>query len=193
MQQHVSPDESETGKVLIVDDEEDEVLLFESYLNSKYDVVTATSGPKALQKIDDSVDVVLLDRRMPDMSGDEVLGILREDWPDVQIAMVTGVKPSEEVMDMAFDDYITKPVDESEIVGLVDTLMMRRGYHRASQRFFRLVAKKTALEEVEKTNTGEYAKIVKDLIETRDEIEEILNTMTPEEVVDVSDDDLDLF
>lgn len=189
LQQTVDEQDSDNGKVFIIDDEEDMVILFESYLDHKYEVETATSGPKALQKIDRSTDVVLLDRRMPEMSGDEVLGILREEGMDVQVAMLTGVKPSEDIVDLPFDDYMTKPVDEPDVVGLVDTLMTRKEYHKASQKFFRLVSKKAALEQVEKTSSDEYKQIVNELVELRNEIDDILDEITPNEVFDVTDGD----
>lgn len=118
------------------------------------------------------------------MSGDELLGILREKGLDVQIAMVTGVKPSEEVMEMPFDDYLVKPVEEPEVLGLVDTLMTRKQYHRASQRFFRNISKISALEQANRTDTEEYGQLVEQTAELRDQIDEILDDINPESLLD---------
>ena len=165
--------------VFVVDDEEDIILFYKGILEDEYHVRAATSGPEALQKIDCSVDVVLLDRTMPEMSGDELLGILREEGLDVQIAMVTSVKPTEEVVDIPFDGYMTKPVTGNEVLGLVNTLMTRKEYHRASQELFRCVSKKTALEEANCDSSGEYEELVGEIAELREHIQSILNDISP--------------
>lgn len=174
----VSTDAEEV--VLVVDDEEDMILLYEGILEDHYRVRTATGGPEALQKIDCSVDVVLLDRAMPEMSGDEILGVLREEGVEVQVAMVTSVKPTEEVVDMPFDGYMTKPITESEILGLVNTLMTRKEYHRASQEFFRCLSKIAALEEGGCETSDEYKQLVEQSAELRTQIDSILDDVTPE-------------
>lgn len=63
--------------VLAVDDEPDLAELYRVYLDATYDVRIATGGEEALSMMDESVDVVLLDRRMPEMSGHEVLEAIR--------------------------------------------------------------------------------------------------------------------
>lgn len=172
--------DSEQSTVFVVDDEEDMILLYEGFLGGEYNVQTATSGPEALQKIDSSVDVVLLDRTMSEMSGDEVLGIIREEGLEVQVAMVTSVKPTEEVVDMPFDGYMTKPVTGNEVLGLVDTLMTRKEYHRASQEFFRCLSKIAALEEGSCESSEDYEKLVGQSVELRTQINGILDDVTPE-------------
>lgn len=169
--------------VFIIDDEDEMIVLLEDYLNDHYTVKSETDAARALQKIDCTVDVVLLDRKMPEISGDEALGLLREEGFDVQIAMITGVKPTEEIMDMPFDDYLVKPVEEPEVVGLVDTLMTRKEYHRASQRFFRNVSKVRALERVDRTDTEEYDQLIEQTAELRGEIDQILDDLNPESLL----------
>lgn len=71
------------------------------------------------------VDVVLLDRRLPDMMGEELIPEVREQNPDVGIAMVTAVHPDFDILDMGFDDYLTKPVDKHALTELVHTLSTR--------------------------------------------------------------------
>ena len=176
---HGTDDNSQNeGTVFIIDDEEEMIVLLEGYLGDHYTVESETSAARALQKIDSTVDVVLLDRKMPEMPGDEALGLLREEGFDVQVAMITGVKPTEEIMEMPFDDYMVKPVEEPEVLGLVDTLMTRKQYHRASQRLFRNVAKKKALEQVDRTATEEYDQLVEQTAKLRAEIDLILNEVS---------------
>lgn len=169
--------------VFIIDDEEEMIVLLEDYLGDDYTVESETSAARAIQKIDSTVDVVLLDRRMPEMSGDEALGILREEGFDVQVAMITGVKPTEEIMEMPFDDYMIKPVEEPEVLGLVDTLMTRKQYHRASQQLFRNVSKMKALERVDCTGSDEYEQLVVQTSELRTEIDQILDDLSPKDTL----------
>jgi CheY-like chemotaxis protein len=65
--------------VLVVDDDEDLAETCEYWLEAgQYEARVANSGEEALKVVDETVDVVLLDRRMPTLSGDEVLAELRD-------------------------------------------------------------------------------------------------------------------
>ncbi len=76
-------------KVLVVDDDRGVVEMNREWLESAgFDVIVATDGRSALKKVDGDVDVVLLDRRMPGLSGDQVAEVLRSE--DVQ-----GMPPEE--------------------------------------------------------------------------------------------------
>ena len=83
---------AEPRTVLVVDDESVVRESFSLYLESEgYAVRTASDGEEGLAAVDDDVDIVLLDRRMPDRSGDEVLAEIRARNVDCQIALVTAV------------------------------------------------------------------------------------------------------
>ncbi len=79
--------------VLVVEDEPDLADLYATWLRGEYRVRVAYGGREALEKLDDEVEVVLLDRRMPDLSGDEALKEIRERGFDCRVAMVTAVEP----------------------------------------------------------------------------------------------------
>ena len=114
--------------VLLVDDQPRVVEAFAHWLGDDYEVRRATDGEEALERVDDTVDVVLLDRRMPEMSGDEVLAALRRQNYDVRAAMVTAADPEFDLVGMEFDDYVTKPVDGEELVETVEGLLALREY-----------------------------------------------------------------
>ncbi|MDY7082664.1 MAG: response regulator, partial [Halobacteria archaeon] len=59
--------------IVVVDDEQAVADMYYEWLEGEYDVKKAYDGEEALEKIDQDTDLVLLDRRMPGMSGDEVL------------------------------------------------------------------------------------------------------------------------
>ncbi|SFF90184.1 Response regulator receiver domain-containing protein [Halopelagius inordinatus] len=113
--------------VLVVEDEEAVVEAYAMWLSDVADVRTATGGREALQLVDGDVDAVLLDRRMPDLSGDETLAEIRERGFDCRVAMVTAVDPAVDVdgVNASFDTYLTKPVTKEEIVDAVGELLER--------------------------------------------------------------------
>jgi DNA-binding response OmpR family regulator len=137
------PDLSPT--ILVVDDERDLADLYEVWLSEEYRVRTAYGGEEALDVCDNAVDVVLLDRRMPDLSGDEVLERLRDRGNDCQVVMVTAVDPDFDILGMGFDDYVTKPVDRTKLHTLVERMLTRREYDAQLRSYYRLVEQSAAL------------------------------------------------
>ncbi|MFB6270737.1 MAG: response regulator [Halobacterium sp.] len=93
-----------TATVLVVEDETPLAALYERWLSDAYRVRVANTGGDALDRFDGAVDVVLLDRRLPDRPGSEVLERIRGHDSDCQVAMVTAVEPDEDVLEMGFDD-----------------------------------------------------------------------------------------
>lgn len=164
--------------VLVVDDEPDLAELYGVYLSPVYDVRTATSGEQALTEIDTTVDVVLLDRRMPELSGAEVLAAIREEGYEARVAMLTAVEPDGEIVDMPFDDYRTKPVTKEDLVGLVEVLLHRAEYDERSQEFFALASKKAALEAAGNVGTEEYRELVTRLEAVRSEVDDTLDRLS---------------
>ncbi len=108
-------------KVLVVDDEESVRLLLQRLLQAAgYEAVTAANGKEALAVIaDGDIDVVLLDVKMPGLSGLDVLGKINTDWPDLCAIMATAVSNVEtgvEAMKLGAYDYITKPFNQDEVL-----------------------------------------------------------------------------
>jgi len=132
--------------VLVVDDEEAVADRIGRVLRDEYDVRTAYSGQSALNTFDADVDVVLLDRRLSDLSGAEVLERLRARDVRCQVAMVTAVSPDFDVLEMPFDDYVTKPLPDEETRELVARLLTRSQLDRNLQEYASLVSKRVALE-----------------------------------------------
>ncbi|MDZ7731573.1 MAG: response regulator [Natrialbaceae archaeon] len=109
--------------ILVVDDEPDVAESYALRLQGDYDVKTATGGEEALSMIDEDIDVVLLDRRMPEMSGDEVLSRIRYRNLDPSVAMLTAVEPDLDVAIMPFDDYLIKPVEREQLLSAIDRML----------------------------------------------------------------------
>ncbi|MFC7323493.1 response regulator [Halorubrum rutilum] len=164
--------------VLAVDDEPDLAELYRVYLDSAYDVRIATGGEAALERMDESVDVVLLDRRMPDLSGHEVLSAMREAGYDARVAMLTAVEPDVDIVDMPFDDYKTKPVTKEDLLTLVEVLLHRAEFDAHSQEFFALASKKAALEAAGTTGTEEYEELIERMESVRDRVDDTLDNLS---------------
>jgi DNA-binding response OmpR family regulator len=136
-------------RVLVVEDEPEVGDLFETML-SEYAVQRAHNGGEALATLDDDIDVVLLDRRMPDISGDQVLEEIDSRGIDCRVAMVSAVDPDFDVIDMGFDDYLTKPVRAEGLREAVERLRALDEYEQKYQELSSKLVTKNILE-VEKT------------------------------------------
>lgn len=118
------------NKVLIVDDTETMRMTEEMMLsNEGYEIQTAVDGVDALEKIAArKPDLVLLDIMMPRMDGIECCKRIKSDdnISDIKVVMVTTKSEYERVKE-AFaagcDDYITKPIDKTELIGKMKDLM----------------------------------------------------------------------
>ncbi|MFB6094928.1 MAG: response regulator, partial [Halodesulfurarchaeum sp.] len=136
-----------TSTVLIVDDEGGVTDAYRTYLQDEYDVRTAYSGEEALERLDETVDVVLLDRRMPNLSGDQVLEHIRAEGYNCQVAMVTAIDPDFDIVDMPFDDYVTKPVTQDELKQTVEDMLQKRTYSEKLQALYTTARKYATLQE----------------------------------------------
>ncbi|WP_430505334.1 response regulator [Haloparvum sp. PAK95] len=178
-----------SDRVLVVDDQPGLVNLYRVFLEDSRDVRTATSGSEALEAVDETVDVVLLDRRMGAISGDEVLEELRSRENDVPVAMVSAVQPDVDVLELPFDDYIVKPVEEPFLPERVDTLASYDGLDETAREYIRYAAKKAVLDAEyvgDPTKTDAYQTVVARLRDLREQLAE-----PPSHPYDGVDDDLD--
>ena len=132
--------------VLAVDDEPRVVEAFGLWLDSDYDVRTATSGEEALEIVDSDVDVALLDRQMPGLTGDDVLDELRERGLDIRVAMVTGIDPDFDIVEMPFEEYVQKPVDGDTLHDVVERLLDLEQYDDSVDELYSVIQKRVTLE-----------------------------------------------
>ncbi len=105
--------------ILVVDDEPAMVGMVAALLGEEgYQIVTAYDGETALRRhADERPDLVVLDRRLPRLSGDDVCRGIRA-VANTPILMLTGEKGSEErarLLDLGADDYLEKPFSKKEL------------------------------------------------------------------------------
>lgn len=155
---------SDDTVVLVVEDEKDLADLYSNWLSEEYEVRTAYSGEEAVEKVDEDVDAVLLDRRLPGISGDEFLKGLRQRGYDCSVAMVSAVEPDFDILEMGFDDYLVKPASKEDLLALVENMLSIEETSADTQEYFTLLSKKRALEkekaESDLRDSEEYSKVV---------------------------------
>ena len=133
-----------SGRILVVDDEENVLVTIEAILRMDgYDIDTAGSGERALELIgQNDYDVVLTDLRLEDMSGQDILAAIRQRSPATVSVMLTGYASLESALAALREgayDYLIKPSDPEELRATV-----RRGFERRQ-----LLRRITRLEELD--------------------------------------------
>ncbi|MFH1436652.1 MAG: sigma-54 dependent transcriptional regulator [Pseudomonadota bacterium] len=118
-------------KILIVDDNEDILSLLSSIVKLEgYKTDTADNGRSALEKIrPGSPDLMLLDVKLPDMDGMDVLEKARKASADLPVIMITAfgdVKGAVRAMKLGAYDYITKPFDNDELMIVIREALQKR-------------------------------------------------------------------
>ena len=113
----------------MVDDERALVGMVASLLGEEgYEIVTAYDGETALRRhAEESPDLVILDRKLPKISGDEVCKRIRAS-STTPILMLTGERGAEErakLLDLGADDYLEKPFSGRELRSRVRALLRR--------------------------------------------------------------------
>ncbi|MFB6296636.1 MAG: response regulator [Halobacteriales archaeon] len=131
--------------VLLVEDERGLADLYARWL-SGYEIRTAHTEAGGREAFDESVDIAILDRQMPDGSGDELLTDIRSTGNHCRVAMVTAAEPEVDILDLPFDDYLLKPVSERDLQETVERLRTIHEYGRAAREHFRLAKKRALLE-----------------------------------------------
>lgn len=173
-------DEAERPHVLIVDDEERVASTYDLRLGDAYETDIALSGEEALQRVDDEVDVVLLDRRMPDIAGDEVAEEIRKRGLDCRIVMVTAIDPDFDIAEMDIDDYVVKPVTKDELRKVVERALTIAAYNDQMQELSTLKLKRNVLEvelhERELEDSDKYQSLVSQIETLETEIDEMEET-----------------
>jgi DNA-binding response OmpR family regulator len=134
------------ARVLVVDDDPMVADLATEWIEEKWACETAYGGAEALETVSEETDLVLLDRQMPERSGEAVLESIREQGYPVQVMMVSGVDPDVDLIDLPIDEYLRKPIDRLTLQEKVEELLLRRTYHRTIREYFVCAAKLAVLE-----------------------------------------------
>jgi two-component system NtrC family response regulator len=112
---------SEQSHILLIDDEKNYLLVLEALLlDSGYEVTALNDPETALAFLDESeVDVIITDMKMPKLSGKDVLGHVKRDYPHIPVLVMTAfgsIESAVDIMKMGAFDYITKPFANDELL-----------------------------------------------------------------------------
>jgi len=176
----MSQNHADTPLILVVDDEPDWTTLIETWLKDTYRIRTASDGTEALDAYTPEVDLVLLDRHMPGPSGYEVCEELRDRGAMCPVVMLTGVDPEMDLADVPFDDYLSKPVTESEVRDVVELLLTVSAYDNALRDLYTATAKIATLKTEYDTNELQDDERYQTLLDRRDKYREQVDQMIDE-------------
>ncbi|MFC6768313.1 response regulator transcription factor [Natrinema soli] len=161
--------------ILVVDDEWELADLYAMWVGGDYEVVTAYDGATALERMSDAIDIVLLDRHMPDITGDRVLEEIRATGYDCWVLMVTAVDPGLDIVELDIDDYLTKPVTRTQLTRIIENLRVQGRYGEDDRRDLESISNKmetleddASIEEL--TDTEAYRRLESDLKEMSDSL-----------------------
>ncbi|HAX74575.1 MAG TPA: adenylate cyclase [Cyanobacteria bacterium UBA11372] len=159
-------------KILVVDDEPDNLDLLYRTFYREYQVLRATSGPAALEILANHKDiaVIISDQRMPQMSGTEFLSLTATQYPDIIRIILTGYTDVEDLVEAINSGkvfkFVTKPWEAEELRGVVQQALDTHNVLRARTReLCRTLRQESLLNTV--TNT----------IRSRTDYREILQTI----------------
>jgi DNA-binding response OmpR family regulator len=116
------------GSILVVEDEKKIADITSAYLERDgFTVTHADTGERALSLLKNNYDLIVLDLMLPDMDGEEICAMLRQD-SDVPIIMLTAKSAEEDRvkgLGIGADDYVVKPFSPRELVARVNALLRR--------------------------------------------------------------------
>jgi two-component system response regulator MprA len=114
-------------RVLIVEDEPALRLSYDRAFRPRYDLAFATNGAEALEQLEQHrPDVAVLDMRLPDTDGIELLRRIRLSYPDLPVIITTAylsIEPQLKVLDLPHSGYIVKPFRLDELGARIDAVV----------------------------------------------------------------------
>jgi DNA-binding NtrC family response regulator len=130
---------NDKANILIVDDEEVVRLShLRSLASAGCHARMAEDGKEALQVMEQQAfDVILLDLRMPDLDGMDVLKIIKERWPDSEVVVITGyptIESAKEALRLGANNYLAKPVGPDDVVKAANEAMTQKQWALRSDR-----------------------------------------------------------
>lgn len=117
--------------LLIAEDDEVNFLFYKSFLGSRLKLIRAKDGQEAINiaKHDSSIDIILMDVKMPQISGYEAMREIRKFKPDIPIIVQTAYAmpdDKQKALDNGADDYISKPINRQHLLEKIKKLCIKK-------------------------------------------------------------------
>jgi two-component system response regulator ResD len=112
-------------KILVIDDEQEILSLLNIFLTKKgFEVTTCPSGKQGVEivKSDDTINLVVLDRRMPDLDGKDAFAEIRKIKSDMPVIMLTG-SLEDKTKEIGVNGFLMKPIDLNELLEKINNLI----------------------------------------------------------------------
>lgn len=158
--------------ILIVDDEEEILKVLTKILEGHYVIKTASSGAEALSMIDDQIQIVLADQRMPQMTGSELFKIIRKEHPQIVRILMTGYSDLSAIVDSINEGeifrYIKKPWEHNE---LLYTLQEGLQKYKLNQSYYKLIDFNRQLLERNQKIAERLNQTIEELYKVRSELD----------------------
>jgi DNA-binding response OmpR family regulator len=139
--------EERRPSVLILEDERMVATILAEYFTDSYDTRHVSTGHEAIEAHGEATDVVVVDRKLEGMSGDDAAERIREEDARQLVLCVSGIEPDDDVYELAYDDYVHKPVAEAEVRTRLELLLDRSGLEPPAREYLSLRSKQVALTE----------------------------------------------
>ncbi|MEM7716818.1 MAG: GAF domain-containing protein, partial [Cyanobacteria bacterium P01_A01_bin.68] len=162
-------------KILVVDDEPDNLDLLYRTFYRDYKVLRASSGPDALDLLvkEGDVAVIISDQRMPMMSGTEFLSLTATQYPDIMRIILTGYTDVEDLVEAINSGkvfkYVTKPWEAEDLKTVVRQALDTHNVLKArTQELFRTLRQESLLNTVTNTirSALDYRQILQTIVDT---------------------------
>jgi len=168
---------ADTPSILLVEDEDTLREAYTRILETSYDVTAVATGEAAMDAVSDDIDIVLLDRRLSDMRGDEVLREIQANNYDCYVAMVTAVDPDFDIIEMGIDDYLVKPLSTDGLEEAVERLLSLAEYDSKYQELSQKRVKRNILAQerspAELHKSKEYEQLTAEIESLENELADI--------------------
>ncbi len=174
--------ENSKPKILVVDDEPDNLDLLYRTFYREYKVLRAENGPEALDILaaEGEVAVIISDQRMPHMSGTEFLSLTATQYPDIIRIILTGYTDVDDLVEAINSGkvfkYVTKPWDADALKTLVRQAVDTHNVLKArTQELFRTLRSEALLNSVTNTirSANNYRQMLQTIVETVGQMYEV--------------------
>lgn len=170
--------------VLVVEADPSLAAKYERWLSDSYGISIVTDGRAALDALDDTFDVVLLDSELPGEDEAELLHEIRRRDVDVQVVAMATADPGVDAVEVGFDAVVTKPVDADVLKQTVEDLLDRAEAGAELTEYHSLMERKGQLEadltSEELADDEEYEEICEELDGLERDVDEKMGELDSE-------------
>jgi len=133
--------------ILIIEDDPMASSALSDYSSNPFKVRTVSRGEDGIRHYTKDTDLVILDRKLDDMSGDTVATEIKEKDQHALILVVSGIDPEDNILDLPVDCYLKKPVSRTELRSRISDILNRQGLELEQREYLALRSKQSALIE----------------------------------------------